>query len=181
MYSFHQGSQRNQLKLLCCPYDIYAFDTKCTLNFTGSLPTFVDAGRNFASSNITEDNIISQLKSLQKNITFMGDDTWGSLFPDSFQKSFPFPSFNVMDLHTVDNGVIEHLIPEIKTKDWDVLIGHFLGVDHCGHKFGPNHPEMASKLTQMDTVLRYILIFHSSYSRPQRKQIFRVSRLVTTL
>lgn len=127
-----------------------------TLNFSGSLPTFVDAGRNFASSNITEDNIISQLKSLQKNITFMGDDTWGSLFPDSFHKSFPFPSFNVMDLHTVDNGVIEHLIPEIKTKDWDVLIGHFLGVDHCGHKFGPNHPEMASKLTQMDTVLRYV-------------------------
>ena len=56
----------------------------------------------------------------------------------------------------MDNGVIEHLIPEIKTNDWDVLIAHFLGVDHCGHKFGPNHPEMASKLTQMDTVLRYI-------------------------
>ena len=83
----------------------------------------------------------------------------------------------------MDNGVIEHLIPEIKTKDWDVLIGHFLGVDHCGHKFGPNHPEMASKLTQMDTVLRYVLIFHSSYSRLQRKQIFRFSPLVhvTTL
>ena len=124
-------------------------------NFLGSLPTFVDAGRNFASSNITEDNIILQLKSLQKNITFMGDDTWGSLFPDSFHKSFPFPSFNVMDLHTVDNGVIAHLVSELKANDWDVLIGHFLGVDHCGHKFGPNHPEMASKLTQMDYVLRY--------------------------
>ena len=155
----------NHHKLLPCAYAIQSSITNLylefilnmyfTLNFPGSLPTFVDAGRNFASSNITEDNIISQLKSLQKNITFMGDDTWGSLFPDSFQKSFPFPSFNVMDLHTVDNGVIEHLIPEIKTKDWEVLIGHFLGVDHCGHKFGPNHPEMASKLTQMDTVLRY--------------------------
>lgn len=128
------------------------------LYFSGSLPTFVDAGRNFASSSITEDNIISQLKSLQKNITFMGDDTWESLFPDSFQKSFPFPSFNVMDLHTVDNGVIAHLIPELKTNDWDVLIGHFLGVDHCGHKYGPYHPEMASKLTQMDAVLRYVVL-----------------------
>lgn len=124
---------------------------------TGSLPTFVDAGKNFASSNITEDNLISQLKSLQKNITFMGDDTWGSLFPDSFHKSFPFPSFNVMDLHTVDNGVIAHLIPEIKTNDWDVLIGHFLGVDHCGHKYGPNHPEMTSKLSQMDAMLRSVI------------------------
>ena len=119
----------------------------------------MDAGRNFASSNITEDNIISQLKSLQKNITFMGDDTWESLFPHSFHKSFPFPSFNVMDLHTVDNGVIAHLIPELKTSDWDVLVAHFLGVDHCGHKYGPNHPEMASKLSQMDDVLRYVESF----------------------
>lgn len=85
----------------------------------------------------------------------MGDDTWESLFPGLFHKSYPFPSFNVMDLHTVDNGVIAHLIPELKSKDWDVLIGHFLGVDHCGHKYGPSHPEMASKLTQMDTILRY--------------------------
>ena len=134
---------------------VTSFELIFTFMSTGSLPTFVDAGSNFASSNITEDNIISQLISLGKNITFMGDDTWGSLFPDSFHKSFPFPSFNVMDLHTVDNGVIEHLVPELKANDWDVLIGHFLGVDHCGHKFGPNHPEMAAKLTQMDSVLRY--------------------------
>lgn len=119
----------------------------------------MDAGRNFASSNITEDNIISQLKSLHKNITFMGDDTWGSLFPDAFHKSFSFPSFNVMDLHTVDNGVIQHLIPELMTNDWDVLVAHFLGVDHCGHKYGPNHTEMASKLSQMNDMLRYVCIF----------------------
>lgn len=124
---------------------------------TGSLPTFVDAGNNFAGSNIMEDNVISQLTSLGKNITFMGDDTWASLFPDSFHKSFPFPSFNLMDLHTVDNGVIAHLIPELKTNDWHVLIAHFLGVDHCGHKHGPDHPKMASKLRQMNDVLRSVI------------------------
>lgn len=31
----------------------------------------------------------------------MGDDTWLQLFPKHFQKCFPFPSFNVKDLHTV--------------------------------------------------------------------------------
>ena len=143
-----------ELMILFSNKRVMSFELILTLVSTGSLPTFVDAGSNFASSNITEDNIISQLISLEKNITFMGDDTWGSLFPDSFHKSFPFPSFNVMDLHTVDNGVIEHLVPELKENDWDVLISHFLGVDHCGHKFGPNHPEMAAKLTQMDSVLR---------------------------
>lgn len=158
-----------------------------SFNFPGSLPTFVDAGKNFASSNITEDNIISQLKSLHKNITFMGDDTWESLFPGSFHKSLPFPSFNVMDLHTVDNGVIAHLVPELKSNDWDVLIGHFLGVDHCGHKFGPNHPEMASKLTQMDNVLRYVhfvrlcIPFHVETHAMKSLLYFNYSWLIMTL
>ena len=43
---------------------------------TGSLPTFVDAGANFASTEITEDNFIDQCVHLGKNVTFMGDDTW---------------------------------------------------------------------------------------------------------
>jgi GPI ethanolamine phosphate transferase 3 subunit O len=43
---------------------------------TGSLPTFVDAGTNFASTEICEDNIIDQFVSRGSNITFMGDDTW---------------------------------------------------------------------------------------------------------
>ena len=121
---------------------------------TGSLPTFVDASSNFASTEITEDNFIKQLKMRRKNITFMGDDTWLDLFPNSFNKIFDFPSFNVQDLHTVDNGVIHNLLPELLKKDWDVLIAHFLGVDHCGHRYGPKHPEMAEKLSQMDKVIR---------------------------
>jgi len=43
---------------------------------TGSLPTFVDAGANFASTEIAEDNFIDQYVRTGKNITFMGDDTW---------------------------------------------------------------------------------------------------------
>ena len=76
---------------------------------------------------------------------------------DSFERYYPYPSFNVKDLHTVDNGVISHLIPEIKRSDWDVVIAHFLGVDHCGHRYGPYHPAMAEKLTQMDDVLRSLV------------------------
>lgn len=39
----------------------------------------------------------------------MGDDTWENLFPKRFHRSLPFPSFNVKDLHTVDNGILQHL------------------------------------------------------------------------
>lgn len=54
--------------------------------------------------------------------------------PDRFNKAFPYPAFDVKDLHLVDNGVIKHLFPELAENDWQILIGHFLGVDHCGHR-----------------------------------------------
>ncbi|XP_068944714.1 GPI ethanolamine phosphate transferase 3 isoform X6 [Petaurus breviceps papuanus] len=124
---------------------------------TGSLPTFIDAGSNFASYAIQEDNLIAQLNSTGKRVVFMGDDTWEGLFPGAFSQAFFFPSFNVKDLHTVDNGILEHLYPTMDRDDWDLLIAHFLGVDHCGHKHGPHHPEMAKKLNQMDQMLQTLV------------------------
>lgn len=48
------------------------------------------------------------------------------------------------------------LLSTVEGDDWDVLIAHFLGVDHCGHRFGPDHPAMAEKLSQMDGVIRFV-------------------------
>ncbi|XP_017265950.1 GPI ethanolamine phosphate transferase 3 [Kryptolebias marmoratus] len=124
---------------------------------TGSLPTFVDVGNNFASSAILEDNLIHQFGQMGKRVVFMGDDTWESLFPKKFYRSLPFPSFNVKDLHTVDNGILQHLYTTMVGDDWDILVAHFLGVDHCGHRYGPDHPAMADKLTQMDGVIRSVI------------------------
>ncbi|GMK56312.1 hypothetical protein CspeluHIS016_0301520 [Cutaneotrichosporon spelunceum] len=126
---------------------------------TGSLPTFIDAGSNFASTAIEEDSLIAQAVADNRSVVFMGDDTWLNLFPDSFSASYPYDSFNVEDLHTVDNGVIEHLFPYLQKErgEWDVLIGHFLGVDHVGHRVGPDRDTMRDKLAQMDAVLRRVV------------------------
>ena len=127
---------------------------------TGTLPTFVDAGSNFAGTAIDEDNLVAQLKDAGKTIVHLGDDTWHSLFPGYFDPNLTksYDSFNVWDLHTVDNGVIEHLLPLLKIPErWDVIFGHFLGVDHAGHRYGPDHPAMAAKLRQMDEVLRQVI------------------------
>ncbi|GJE99681.1 GPI ethanolamine phosphate transferase 3 [Phanerochaete sordida] len=127
----------------------------------GSLPTFIDMGSNFGGYSILEDSLIGQLRAAGKKIAFMGDDTWTTVFPTSFEENmtFPYDSFNVEDLHTVDEGVIEHLFPllKAKSKPWDFIIGHFLGVDHVGHRVGPDHPVMKTKLEQMDRVLRDVV------------------------
>ena len=91
----------------------------------------------------------------------MGDDTWMTVFPTSFErdKTFPYDSFNVEDLHTVDEGVIRHLFPLLEEieKSWDVIIGHGLGVDHVGHRVGPDTPTMTAKLQEMNDVLTRVV------------------------
>jgi len=124
---------------------------------TGGLPTFIDVSANFASYSIQEDSLINQFNNLNKSVYFSGDDTWMSLYPDSFKKSDPAPSFDVWDLDSVDNQVNRFLKAELPTPDWDVMIGHFLGVDHAGHKFGPNHPEMGRKLREMNSMIESIV------------------------
>ena len=38
-------------------------------------------------------------------LIYLGDDTWLSLYPDSFRRADPQPSFDVWDLDSVDNKV----------------------------------------------------------------------------
>lgn len=38
------------------------------------------------------------------SIVFMGDSTWTELYPKRFKREYPFPSFNIYDLDTVDNS-----------------------------------------------------------------------------
>ncbi|KAK9103043.1 hypothetical protein Sjap_020297 [Stephania japonica] len=120
---------------------------------TGGLPTFIDVGNSFGAPAIVEDNLMYQLVQNKKRVVMMGDDTWMQLFPDHFEKSFPFPSFNVKDLDTVDDGCVQHLLPSLYEDNWDVLIAHFLGVDHAGHIFGVESTPMIEKLEQYNAIL----------------------------
>lgn len=126
---------------------------------TGSLPTFIDAGSNFASSAVNEDHLLRQMRTRYDDFYFMGDDTWVNLYPDIFEanKTFESDSFKMFDLDTVDNRILEHLWPTLDQEQWQVAIAHFLGVDHCGHTFGPSHPNMATKLTQMNHVIEQLV------------------------
>ena len=68
-------------------------------------------------------------------------------------------ALNVRDLDTIDYGIIKNIYSEVKRDDWSILIAHFLGVDHCGHRYGTHHPEMTRKLNEMDQVIKYVYSF----------------------
>ncbi|KAJ2230987.1 mannose-ethanolamine phosphotransferase gpi13 [Coemansia sp. RSA 485] len=42
-------------------------------------------------------------------------------------------------------------------RDWDIIVAHGLGVDHCGHRFGPDHLAISQKLDQMNRTIELIV------------------------
>lgn len=129
----------------------------------GSLPSFVEAFANFSGDCFLADNIIYQMLNdpRYQRLHLLGDDTWLHLFPFITQKSTGivkgYHSFHLFDLHSVDTGIKDHLFPILEEKNYDVIIAHFLGLDHCGHKFGPSHPQCADKLSELDGVIRKVI------------------------
>lgn len=125
-----------------------------------------------SSQNPLTDNEGDDATIKRPQLAFVGDDTWFDLFPTQFDDCHPFPSFNTRDLDTVDNGCLLHLprlldgLVGLKTKlmddatnwttttpSYELIVAHFLGVDHVGHTYGPNNPHMERKLHQMDVML----------------------------
>lgn len=88
---------------------------------------------------------------------FLGDATWTDLYPKRFLRQYSYPSFDIYDLDTVDTAINQHLPTELKQTDWSLLVAHYLGVDHCGHKYGPLHPEMSRKLNEMNVVIEKVI------------------------
>lgn len=139
---------------------------------TGGLPTFADISASFGGATVDEDSWVQQLvntdpsrRGVQKaRMAFVGDDTWIDLFPTQFEDSHPFPSFNTRDLNSVDDGCLKHLPRLMKSlrrdsepDGFEVVVAHFLGVDHVGHTYGPHNVHMDEKLRQMDAVISSVL------------------------
>ncbi|XP_066470632.1 GPI ethanolamine phosphate transferase 2 isoform X2 [Tiliqua scincoides] len=123
---------------------------------TGSIPGFIDVVTNLNSPALLEDNVIWQAKTAGKRIIFYGDDTWVRLFPKHFVEYDGTTSFFVSDYTEVDDNVTRHLDNVLKREDWDLLILHYLGLDHIGHLSGPNSPLVGPKLSEMDKIIQKI-------------------------
>ncbi|XP_072112402.1 GPI ethanolamine phosphate transferase 2 isoform X1 [Mobula birostris] len=123
---------------------------------TGKIPGFIDIIMNLNSAALTEDNLIWQAKAAGKRIVFYGDDTWVRMFPNQFTEHDGTTSFFVSDYTEVDENVTRHLDKVLERNDWDLLILHYLGLDHIGHLAGPNSPLIGSKLSEMDNIVQKI-------------------------
>ncbi|CAK7269348.1 major facilitator super transporter protein [Sporothrix epigloea] len=139
---------------------------------TGSTPSFLDVVLNVdegdkSSSLASQDTWLAQIKAKQPipgsqqadaggKLLLYGDDTWLKLFPDTFDRADGTSSFFVADFTEVDNNVTRHVPDELRQTDWSLMVLHYLGLDHIGHKGGPRSPNMLPKQREMDDIVRVI-------------------------
>lgn len=63
---------------------------------------------------------------------------------------------------------------------WDVLVAHFLGIDHVGHAFDCGSPKMAAKVSQLDHYMEQVRVFcgrigHGAVAQSRGRAPHRVS------
>ncbi|XP_024084335.1 GPI ethanolamine phosphate transferase 2 [Cimex lectularius] len=123
---------------------------------TGAISSFYDVIANFGSEILKDDNIVSQAISSDLKVVFYGDDTWLKLFPNSFLRSEGTVSFYVSDFLEVDDNITRHIDHELEANDWEIMILHYLGLDHIGHIDGPFSPHVNPKLLELDGIIAKI-------------------------
>ena len=123
---------------------------------TGSIPGFLDIKANLDSPALKEDNVVARAVSAGRRVLMYGDETWLKLFPSSFVRSDGTTSFFVLDTKMVDDNVTRHVKPELDNNDWDVMILHYLGLDHAGHLGGTDSEIMLRKQLEMDDIVKQI-------------------------
>ncbi|XP_023003513.1 GPI ethanolamine phosphate transferase 2 isoform X1 [Cucurbita maxima] len=123
---------------------------------SGAIGGFLDVAFNFNTQALLDDNLLGQFSKIGRKMVMCGDETWLKLFPGLFMRHDGVSSFFVKDTVEVDKNVSRHLSYELSKNDWNLLILHYLGLDHVGHIGGRNSPLMAPKLMEMDEVVRMI-------------------------
>ena len=90
---------------------------------------------------VEEDSFIYQQGDRRK--VFYGDIYWRGLYNPFFDvMNAPDESFRVLDLDFVDEIIMDHVFDELSMPESDIVILHFLGIDHAGHSYHTNHPKM---------------------------------------
>lgn len=70
------------------------------------------------------------------------------MFGEYLDEEIHYPSYNVRDLDTNDKNVHKDILKYMKSNNFDLLVCHLLGIDHAGHTFGAQHPEIERKILE---------------------------------
>ncbi|KAF5223413.1 hypothetical protein C3747_69g131 [Trypanosoma cruzi] len=152
---------------------------------TGTVPAFFELKANLNTEAVESDSLLHQLR---RRSILLGDDTWLNMFPDDDDDTTPWkrthasPPYNISDFETNDNNVTKNILPTLLSETLEkapsdyakLIIGHYLGVDHVGHRHHADHPEMDRALARIDAMVHNL----THFMRHQRKTRMRTLLLL---
>jgi len=120
---------------------------------SGNIPQKLIGLQAFGGLPINEDTVLHQLiKTGKRKAYFAGDPLWYEYFGKDLNFVPETNGFDIKDTE-VDNVPIEYIRNVAKKNDFDLLIGHMLGVDHMSHLKGLLDPSIAKAKKKIENFL----------------------------
>jgi len=124
---------------------------------TGTMAPKVNVIMAFGAVPIKEDNLLRQAHLAGQKPYFSGDSLWNGYFPNDLIDTTETRDFDIKNPN-VDDATVEFIENVIKKKkDWNLIVGHLLAVDHMGHAYGLGDPRMEEGIKGMDKRLRNVI------------------------
>ncbi|KPI88922.1 putative ethanolamine phosphotransferase [Leptomonas seymouri] len=151
---------------------------------TGTMPAFLEAGSNFNSEAIEIDSIVHQMNGSAVLLGDDTWEKLFPNTPTKrhWKHSVGIPSFDVADFDSNDEAVLDEIYEVLGRETAEavaaasaqmkeatlqpahsrpsppagLVVAHFLGVDHVGHRVDSDNPFMKGKILQLDEMLRNV-------------------------
>jgi hypothetical protein len=120
---------------------------------TGVTADLLDIVRNWDMRPVEFDNLFKSAHAAGKRIAFVGDEPWIQLFGQWADFEYTVPDLGIADIDQSDPKVWQAGLYAIASGRYDVVVVHFVGTDHAGHKYRSDSPEYAAKAHQLDGFL----------------------------
>lgn len=123
---------------------------------TGSLAPKANVIFAFGALPIKEDSLVRQAHLAGHKPYFSGDGLWNDFFPNDLIDTTETRDFDIKNPN-VDVATVEFIEHVAKTKDYKLIIGHLLAIDHAGHAHGLGDPRMQEAIQGMDKLLKDVI------------------------
>jgi len=123
---------------------------------TGGLPPKANTLLAFGALPLSEDSIVKQAHLAGRKPYFTGDTLWNEFFPNDLITTTETRGFDIKD-ENVDDESIAFIHDTIKNKEFNLIIGHLMAVDHMSHAHGIGDERMSQAVKAMDQVIRDVI------------------------
>ena len=126
---------------------------------TGRWPTLADVVENFVPPVAASDNLFRRLKDAGRTAWVVGDAVWTHRYRPWVTGYLAVPAGGIHDTHDSDAATAWAAAEILRTDRPDVVVAHFVGVDHTGHQFASSATDgpYGDRVRELDQDIRALV------------------------